>query len=91
MKMLIFILACIGSVAAAEDFAPMDIDRDPAALNIVAKKRSYPGGSDEEDLRVQAALPEAAMKTDSRTLQRDVYKQLFNQELKEDRHEEVEE
>ncbi|MBX3021462.1 MAG: hypothetical protein KF799_07255 [Bdellovibrionales bacterium] len=84
--------ACIASVAVAEDFAPVtEIDRDPAALVVPLKKRSYPGGGDEEDLRVQASLPEAALKTDSRTLQRDVYKQLYNQELKEDRHDEVEE
>lgn len=70
---------------------PADLDRDPAAIGIAAKKRTYPGGGDEEDLRVLAALPEAAMKTDSRSLQREVYKQLFNQELKEDRQDEVEE
>ena len=70
---------------------PSDVDRDPAAVQLPAKKRNYPGGADEESLVVQAALPEAAIKTDARSLQRDVYKQLFNQELKEERQDEAEE
>lgn len=94
MKTIVAIvsLICVGSAAYAEDFAPVqEIDRDPAALAVPLKKRGYPGGADEEDLRVMAVLPEAALKTDSRTLQRDVYKQMYNQDLKEERHDEVEE
>lgn len=67
-----------------------DFDREPATV-IPQKKRNYPGAADEEDLRVQAALPEAAMRIDSRTLQREVYKQLFNQELKEETQNDLEE
>lgn len=72
----------------------MDYDwsRDPAAVpQALTAKRSYPGGADEEDLRVQTALPEAALKTDTRSVQREVYKALYNQELKDERHDPVEE
>ena len=65
--------------------------RDPSALVIPPRKRAYPGGADEEDLRVQPALADAEIKMDSRTLQRDVYKSVFNQELKEERHDDAEE
>jgi hypothetical protein len=69
-----------------------DMGRDPAAVpSTLNSKRSYPGGADEEDLRVLPALPEAALKTDSRSVQREVYKALYNQELKDDRHDHVEE
>jgi hypothetical protein len=81
----------LNGMAWAEE--PVDApDRDPSALNSVsASKRTYPGGADEEDLQVQARLPEAGLKTDARTLQRGVYKTLYNQDLKEERTENVEE
>jgi hypothetical protein len=88
-------LACLASPVLAQDMtAPAtgaDVDRDPAAISMPTKKRTYAGGGDEEDLRVLAALPEAAMKTDQRSLQKEVYKQLFNQDLKEESHDELEE
>lgn len=49
-----------------------------------ARKRLYPGGRDEEDLKVLAMLPEALKKTDDKTLQKEVYKTLYNQDLKND-------
>ena len=52
---------------------------------------AYPGGVDEEDLQVQKRLPDAELKTDFRTVQRGVYKTLYNQELKDERTEPVEE
>ena len=71
---------------------PPGQERDPSAINPTSpSKRTYPGGMDEDDLQVQARIPDAAMKTDARTLQRDVYKVLFNQELKDERQEAVEE
>ena len=67
-------------------------EREPAAIApAAATKRAYPGGADEEDLRVQTALPEATLQTDARSLQRDVYKVLYNKELKDDRQDAVEE
>lgn len=66
-------------------------EREPSSVMTPAGRRAYPGGSDEEDLRVQAQLPEAQVKLDTRTLQREVYKNLYNQELKDERHDPVEE
>ncbi len=82
----------VDSTAAPDATGEDDWGRDPAAVPpTLNTKRSYPGGADEEDLRVQAALPEAALKTDARSVQREVYKALYNQELKDDRHDPVEE
>lgn len=96
MKLILIFCALIfaGLVHAEEESSWLDTtDRDPAAVvapsNVV--KRSYPGGADEEDLQVQNHLPEAGLKTDSRSLQREVYKVLYNQELKDERKEDVEE
>lgn len=100
---LIFLAFVGGLVWAQDDFQESDpfsaqvqqelsdSERDPAAVNVPSRRRNYPGGADEEDLRVQVNLPQAESKVDSRLLQRDVYKQLFNQELKEERDDEVEE
>lgn len=90
---LVLLLLAAGGFAHAqeEDILSGDADRDPAAVQLPAKRRVLPGGADEEPLTVQPTLPEAATKTDARTLQRDVYKQLFNQELKEERQDEAEE
>lgn len=69
-----------------------DWGRGPASTSqSLTTKRAYPGGADEEDLRVQPTLPEAALKTDTRSVQREVFKSLYNQELKDDRHDPVEE
>lgn len=93
MNKLVLILGFISFSAVAQDFLsePEPADRDPAAIAPMTVKRNFPGAQDEEDLRVQAQLPEAAMRADTRGMQREIYKSLFNQELKEERHEEVEE
>ena len=101
MKSLLLILAVVAGPVWAQDYleelteAPveseMDAGRDPSALPPLNTKRSYPGGADEEDLRVQTSLPEAGLKTDARSVQREVFKSLYNQELKDDRHDPVEE
>ena len=94
MKHVCWILVLIaGGAAVAEDAIDLsgEADRDPAAVKVYSGKRTYPGGSDEEDLQVQTKIPEAALKTDSRSVQRDVYKELYNQEMKEERQETVEE
>lgn len=68
-------------------------DRDPASLSLpsAATKRTYPGGADEEDLKVLASLPEAAVRTDARSIQKEVFKTLYNQELKDESTAPVEE
>ena len=79
---------------SGEDFlSEPEPEREPSAVpaNTVNIKRNYPGGADEEDLQVQTAIPEAAQHTDARSLQREVYKSLYNQELKDERQDAVEE
>ncbi len=81
----------LSPLALAQDEST-ELDREPSAVIAPsATKRLYPGGADEEDLQVQARLPEALIKTDARTLQRDVYRGLFKQEMKEERRETEEE
>lgn len=90
-KILFVLIGLSMNSAWAQDEAmATDVERDPAAV-VAPGKRAYPGGADEEDLRVQAQLPEAALKTDARSIQKDVYRNMFNQELKEERQEAVEE
>jgi len=88
MKWLLAIVMVLPVLTTAQEVE--EIDREPAAVS-VPKKRNYPGGADEEDLTVQAQLPEATQRIDARTLQRDVYKGLYNAELKDDRQDAVEE
>jgi len=87
-----------GSVLAQDadllDHVPMDsegIERDPAAIRGNSGKRTYPGGMDEEDLRVQSQIAEAPVRVDARSLQKEVYKKLYNAEMKDDRQEMQEE
>jgi hypothetical protein len=80
----------IASASFAQSREDMDLDRDPAAIPS-SLHRTYPGGADEEDLKVTATLPEAPLKTDARSLQKEVYKALYKQDLKEERVETVEE
>jgi len=56
--------------------SPLEIER--------ARKRLYPGGRDEEDLKVLATLPEALRKQDERSVQREVYQDIFKQEMVDD-------
>lgn len=89
----IFLVSLLFTVvpALAEDMP--DAEREPAsfALPSSSAKRTYPGGADEEDLKVQSALPEAALRTDARGIQKEVFKTLYNQELKDESHGPVEE
>ena len=94
MNKLILILGFFAftSSAIAEDFlSEPEPERDIASVAPLTVKRTYPGGNDEEDLRVQSALPEASMRADTRGIQREIFKSLYNQELKEERQDEVEE
>jgi hypothetical protein len=86
---VIFALFSLNS-AAQEDASEFGFERDPASIPTRAK-RSYPGGADEEDLTVQPQLPEATLKADARGIQKDVYKGLFNRELRDERQDAVEE
>lgn len=92
MKSLVVLIIFLnGAFAMAQELIDTN-ERDPAAIGAMsARQRTYPGGADEEDLQVQAHLPEASLKTDFRSVQRGVYKTLYNQELKDERTEPVEE
>ena len=91
MKLLIAMLM-MSFQGQAQDMEFQSFDRDPAAIQRSSTaKRTYPGGADEEDLRVQARLPEAVQKGEARSIQKDVYKTLFNKELKDEGESVVEE
>lgn len=69
-------------------------DRDPAAVSAPLTSvpgKNFPGGVDEEDLRVNPTIAEAPIAIDTRTVQRQVFKDLFKKELKDDRAEANEE
>lgn len=92
MKQILPVIFVVALPVFADDELIDTSDRDPAAVTVPGvSKRLYPGGADEEDLVVQNHLPEAGLKTDARSLQRGVYKTLYNQEMKEERQETVEE
>lgn len=44
----------------------------PEEASEIARKRLYPGGADEEDLRVLPQLPDAQVKVNFRQVQKDV-------------------
>lgn len=92
-KWLLALGLVISAHSQAEDFlGEAEPEREPAAVApAMSTKRTYPGGADEEDLQVQTAVPEAALRTDARSLQREVFKALYNQELKDERQDAVEE
>ena len=85
------------SPAPTADEPLMEVpDRDPAMVRAPepensAVKSTYPGAADEEELQVQSQLPEAPLKVDARTMQREVYHELYKQEMKEDQRESVQE
>ncbi len=79
---LTLLLASPAALAAELDD---EVTVDHEQTTVVAApsaKRTYPGGADEEDLKVQAHLPEAVQKTDSQVVTKEVYKTLYNEEMK---------
>jgi hypothetical protein len=96
MKKFMLLLALLWAAAVhAEDQLLEESDRDlasvPPANSASTNHRTFPGGADEDDLQVQSHLPEAALRTDPRQLQKEVYKTLYKQDLKDDGRESVEE
>ena len=74
---------------AQENVDSTDDSRKPAAAT--PSRPQYPGSQDEDELKVQERLPEAKVKLNSYTVQRQVYKKLYNQEQKDDAPETVNE
>ena len=79
---LLFSLIFSFGAMAAELDEEVGIDPEQPTAAAPLKKKDYPGGADEEDLQVQDRLPEAMAKTDSHSIQKDVYKALYNEEMK---------
>jgi hypothetical protein len=71
--------------APVSDTSANPSGREPAQDSIPGRK------ANDEELRVAARLPEAQAKKDMRSIQLEVYKSLFNKELKPDQREDVEE
>lgn len=92
---LILILAVLGINYSILVNADDDFDRDPASIspvtNGVQKIKPFPGGEDEEDLKIISIFPEAPVATNSRAVQQEVYKDIYKKELKDDRTDPVEE
>jgi hypothetical protein len=87
-----FAVASLSAFAQEEIPAPVteqpnagSSNRDPAQDTVPGRKQT------DEELRVLAQLPEAQAKRDTHSMQIEVYKQLFNKELKPDQREDVEE
>ena len=86
IKAVVFVVLAAWSVAAqtesGEGSETWDdgAAREPSSL-IAPTERNYPGGRDEDELRVQNTVPEAPIRLDARTVQRKVYKEIYNQDL----------
>lgn len=67
------------------------VEREPSAVRSSVSKRTYLGGADDDDLSVQKQIPEAAIRVDARSVQREIYKKLYREDMKDDRQETMEE
>ena len=63
-----------------------DGSREPAAATVPATAKVL---SDSDELRVQTQLPEAKIQRDTKTVQKEVFKTIYNQELKPDQREDA--
>ena len=84
MKSLLALFSLLSVVVSASEISAPVV---PAEEIEKARKRLYPGGRDEEEIKVLVALPEYSRKTDDKSIQKEIYKNLFNQELKDDTQE----
>lgn len=89
-RIFLFFLLGFNLVAMAQEEFEFEVEREPATISL-STQRSYPGARDEDQLQVQSQLSEPLAKMDTRGIQREVYRGLFNQELKDDRQETMEE
>jgi len=103
MKKLILLLSVFGAFAWAQQETGLDATepapvmstndgmsepaaegaRDPASESIPGHKPT------DEELRVRTQLPDAQVKKDARSMQSEVYKTIYNRELKPDQREDV--
>jgi hypothetical protein len=76
------LMALVFSFAAGALEDGQEFDRDPASTFTPVIKRAYPGSADEEELKVLPAVQDVPLKADARSIQKEVFKTLYNQELK---------
>jgi hypothetical protein len=96
MKILIFILLSVlarfvwAQEEPAAEPAVENMSGEPAAEGMRDPASDIPGRkSTDEELRVRSQLPDAVAKKDTRSLQGEVYKQIYNRDLKPDQREDV--
>lgn len=73
----------VGGMDGSEEPVAETTTREPAQENIPGKPAK------EDELRVLPQLPDAQLKRDARSIQREVYKSIYNRELKPDQREDV--
>lgn len=66
----------------------MDMNREPAAASLGAPSPAK-AAQQTDDLRIAAQLPEAQLRKDARSLQNEVFKTMFNKELKPDQRDDA--
>ena len=79
MKSLVFILALALVSAPAISQEQEELSSDELSLQDKANKRLYPGGPDEEKLKVLDGVSSATANLNSYQIEREVYQSLFNE------------
>lgn len=79
--LFLFLVPSIGQAEVLNRNADQLSEKE-MVLQEKARKRLYPGGRDEEDLIVHPQAIVAQRKLNRREVEKEVYKQLFNEELK---------
>jgi DNA/RNA endonuclease G (NUC1) len=88
MKILCALILMTAWTALALDAEPAPVDATQGSERAPAQE-STPGHTNPDELKVQAQLPDAQQKKDARSLQNEVYKSIYNRELKPDQREDV--
>lgn len=94
--LLCLLIGCVGhlgpqSALAEPAFDSSEFSEQELQIQERARKRLYPGGRDEEDIKVYEAAVMAERKLNRRLIEKDVYKQLFSEELAVPANEEADE
>lgn len=80
MSLLLSLFILWSEVQAAE--VPLQ-PQSSAEMEMKARKRLYPGGCDEEELKVLENLPEASVKVSFRSIQKEVLGDLIKDDIQE--------
>ena len=83
MKVRVWLLIVFAFIGSYNPFVwALDLDQSTQAFSERARTRSYPGGLDEEDLKVQEALPSPVLKVNEKSIHEQVYERLFEEDKK---------